>query len=157
MLEEVLQSISKTSPTMTTNDPTVLIGMMIKHKDIIRQVYEAQSKDTIEFSGRGILEARNVITSLDLPVQYAVISTDVFQKIIHETWFAEMCSPVTTAEVHTGKLCSLFGMDILCEAFFHPEERSFDRSAKRLFAAVSVTERHGTKIYRARFEDEDDQ
>ena len=141
---------------MTDTDPSVLVGLRAKHIDIMLAVREAKSETVIPFSLDGIVSARNVLSSLDLPVHYAVVTPDVYSRFIGSRWFIQVIEPVTKHEMlMIGKLGSMLGMDVLSPMFFHPIDRIFDFSTKGVFAVVSVTQNRGVRVYRTRFADDD--
>lgn len=138
-------------------DPTELVGLSLKHRDIMLAAKAANSEGVISFSANGVFIARRVLSDLDIPVQYAVISSNVYTRLIGASWFQRLCEPVPDISlIQTGMMASMLGMDILCDAYSHPEDKIFDVSDGQVFSVVSVTKARGTKVYRTKFSEIED-
>lgn len=112
----------------------------------------------VPMTAEGVSDTRNMLSSLDLPVQWMVISQDVYTRIIGHKWFQQCFDPHTEMNgLKIGDFGSLFGMTTVCDAFYHPEERILGHDDKNVLAVVSVTEARGTRVYRTRFYDDDDE
>lgn len=93
-------------------------------KALCKKVAEAASKEEFEIplSPKLIANMQSAITKNGIPATQLLIGSAVWSAMIADTSFQTMMDVVSNRdEVLTGRICVLFGMDVLTDVFFSPD------------------------------------
>ena len=90
------------------------------------------------------------ITNFNLPAQTLLIANDLWQDISTDAEWGSIMDPVSKHEVLlTGRIGTLYGMDVISDAFRHEQHRVLERGE---FWIVSSPEHHGAMTDRGGIE-----
>lgn len=89
-----------------------------------------------------VMATANHITSFNIPIRYLLLANDLWVDIATDSQWSNVIDPVSQYNLlQSGKLGTLYGMEVLSDGFRHPQHRVLNRGE---FYAIGDAQNHGT-------------
>ena len=90
---------------------------------------------------QALMSVRNLVTQWNIPARYLLMANDLWQDIVADPAWQNAIDPVSKHEILlTGQLGTVYGMDIISDAFRHQQHRVLNRGE---FFVVGDAINHG--------------
>lgn len=91
---------------------------------------------------QALMNVKNYVTAWNIPARYLLIANDLWNDIVADPAWMDAIDQVSKHEVLlTGQLGTVYGMDIISDAFRHPQHKVLNRGE---FYVVGDAINHGT-------------
>jgi hypothetical protein len=89
----------------------------------------------------GLMVVKNYVTSYNIPARYLLLANDLWNDIVADsTWIAAIDQVSKHEVLLTGQLGTVYGMDIISDAFRHPQHKVLNKGE---FYVIGNAENHG--------------